>query len=175
MQTTPVPVDVLAIAAHPDDVELLCGGTLIKAASQGHATGVLDLSRGEMGTRGSPELRAQEAQRAASVMGVSARVNAELPDGGIESTAETRAHVAALVRRFRPRVVIAPAAQGKHPDHIAAAQLRNHCRRAGVQIGTIDALLAQLCSRNDLTMLSTDQDFSHMARHCTLTLWRAPT
>ena len=133
MQTTPVPVDVLAIAAHPDDVELLCGGTLIKAASQGHATGVLDLSRGEMGTRGSPELRAQEAQRAASVMGVSARVNAELPDGGIESTAETRAHVAALVRRFRPRVVIAPAAQGKHPDHIAAAQLaRDACFVAGL-------------------------------------------
>src|SRR5215211_9398899 len=102
MRTTPTLVDVLAIAAHPDDVELLCGGTMIKAAAQGHATGILDLTRGEMGTRGTPEIRAEEALRAATVLGASARANAELPDGGIVSTPEMRAHVAALIRRFRP-------------------------------------------------------------------------
>lgn len=116
-------VDVLAIAAHRDDVELTCGGTLIRAAGHGYGTAVLDLTRGELGTRGSAEERAQEASRAAEVLGLAARENLGLPDAGIENTPDTRLMVASVIRRLRPRVVIAPAPQGRHPDHPVAAQL----------------------------------------------------
>jgi bacillithiol biosynthesis deacetylase BshB1 len=127
------PVEILAIAAHRDDVELTCGGTLIKAAKQGHRTAVLDLTQGEMGTRGSAALRASEASRAAEVMGLAARENLDLPDAGIVNTPETRAGLARVIRRFTPRIVIAPSRQGRHPDHIAAAQLiRDACFVAGL-------------------------------------------
>ena len=119
----PSPVDILAIAAHRDDVELTCGGTLIKAAARGQRTAIVDLTQGEMGTRGSAELRAQEASRAAEVLGVAARENLGLPDAGIENTPETRRLVASLIRKFRPRVVIAPAPRGRHPDHRVSAEL----------------------------------------------------
>ena len=125
--------DVLAIAAHRDDVELTCGGTLIKAVGQGHSTAIIDLTEGETGTRGSVEMRAQEASRAAEVMGVAARINLGLPDAGIVNTPETRAALAKAIRRFTPRVVIAPAPEGRHPDHRAAAQLvRDACFVAGL-------------------------------------------
>ena len=116
-------IDLLAIAAHRDDVELTCGGTLIKAARTGHRTAILDLTQGEMGTKGSAEIRADEASRAAEVLGVTARENLGLPDAGITSTPETRAQVARAIRRFAPRVVIAPAREGRHPDHHITAQL----------------------------------------------------
>jgi bacillithiol biosynthesis deacetylase BshB1 len=116
-------VDLLAIAAHRDDVELTCGGTLIKAARQGYRTAIVDLTQGEAGTRGTAEQRAEEASRAAEVLGVSARENLGLPDAGIVNTPATRLQIAAAIRRFRPRVVIAPAPEGRHPDHIATAQL----------------------------------------------------
>ncbi|MFL5562048.1 MAG: bacillithiol biosynthesis deacetylase BshB1 [Gemmatimonadaceae bacterium] len=116
-------VDILAIAAHRDDAELTCGGTLIKAAARGQRTAIIDLTQGEMGTRGSAELRANEASQAADILGVVARQNVGLPDAAIENTPETRREVAALIRRFRPRVVIAPAPQGRHPDHRVAAEL----------------------------------------------------
>ena len=116
-------VDILAIAAHRDDVELTCGGTLIKAAKLGRRTAILDLTQGETGTRGSSELRAAEASRAAEVLGVQARENLGLPDAGIVNTPEVRAELARVIRRFRPRVVIAPAPQGRHPDHRVTAQL----------------------------------------------------
>jgi bacillithiol biosynthesis deacetylase BshB1 len=116
-------VDILAIAAHRDDVELTCGGTLIKAAARGQRTAIIDLTQGEMGTRGSAELRAQEASRAAEVLGVAARENLALPDAAIENTTETRRRVASLIRKFRPRIVIAPAPRGRHPDHRVAAEL----------------------------------------------------
>ena len=116
-------VDLLAIAAHRDDVELTCGGTLIKAARQGYKTAIVDLTQGEAGTRGTAEQRAEEASRAAEVLGVSARENLGLPDAGIVNTPATRLQIAAAIRRFRPRVVIAPAPEGRHPDHIATAQL----------------------------------------------------
>ena len=116
-------VDLLAIAAHRDDVELTCGGTLIKAARAGHRTAILDLTQGEMGTKGSAALRAEEASRAADVLGVSARENLGLPDAGITNTPETRAQVARAIRRFAPRVVIAPAREGRHPDHHITAEL----------------------------------------------------
>ncbi|MGH7717708.1 MAG: bacillithiol biosynthesis deacetylase BshB1 [Gemmatimonadaceae bacterium] len=126
-------VDVLAIAAHRDDVELTCGGTLIKTASRGRTTAIVDLTRGESGTRGSAELRAQEASRAAEVLGVTARVNLGLPDAGIVNTPETRADLAAVIRRFAPQVVIAPAPEGRHPDHRVAAELvRDACFVAGL-------------------------------------------
>jgi N-acetylglucosamine malate deacetylase 1 len=126
-------VDILAIAAHRDDVELTCGGTLIKAARQGRRTAVLDLTQGEMGTLGSAALRAAEASRAAEVMGLVARENLNLPDAGIVNTPETRTVLARVIRRYRPRVVIAPSRQGRHPDHIATAQLvRDACFLAGL-------------------------------------------
>lgn len=117
------PVDLLAIAAHRDDVELTCGGTLIKAARAGYRTAIVDLTQGEMGTRGSAELRAEEASRAAEVLGVSARENLGLPDAGIENTPAVRAQLARTIRRLKPAVVIAPAPQGRHPDHHVSAQL----------------------------------------------------
>ncbi|HEY4671599.1 MAG TPA: PIG-L family deacetylase, partial [Gemmatimonadaceae bacterium] len=89
-------VDVLAIAAHPDDMELICGGTLIRANALGRSTGILDLAAGEMASKGTPELRAKEAGKAAKVMGVSVRENLGMPDGGIRNTPETRAQVAVV-------------------------------------------------------------------------------
>ncbi|HET8656028.1 MAG TPA: bacillithiol biosynthesis deacetylase BshB1 [Longimicrobiaceae bacterium] len=126
-------VDVLAIAAHRDDVELLCGGTLAKAATQGHRTGILDLTRGEMGTSGSADLRGDEADAAARVLGVTARRNAGLPDAALENTTETRRLVAGYLRAFRPRVVIIPFITGRHPDHRIASQLAyDACFLAGL-------------------------------------------
>ena len=116
-------VDILAIAAHRDDVELTCGGTLLAAAGRGRRTAIIDLTAGEAGTRGSADLRAREAERAAEILGVSARENLGLPDARLVNTPETRAKVAVVIRRFRPRIVIAPAAHGRHPDHRVAAEL----------------------------------------------------
>lgn len=127
------PVDVLAIAAHRDDVELTCGGTLLRALEHGRRTAIVDLTQGEMGTRGSAELRAEEAARAAAVLGVSARANLALPDAGITNTPQTRAMLARLIRRFRPRVVIAPSPWARHPDHRVAAELvRDACFVSGL-------------------------------------------
>ncbi|HSY82812.1 MAG TPA: bacillithiol biosynthesis deacetylase BshB1 [Gemmatimonadaceae bacterium] len=127
-------ITVLAVAAHRDDVELTCGGTLLRAAAAGHTTGILDLTEGEMGTRGSAELRAQEAARAADVLGVSVRENLGLPDAGIVNTPETRRLVAVVIRRLRPRIVIAPALMGRHPDHReTAALVRDACFVAGLK------------------------------------------
>lgn len=126
-------IDILAIAAHRDDVELTCGGTLIKAAKLGRRTAVLDLTQGEMGTRGSASLRAEEASRAAEVMGLAARENLDLPDAGVVNDPATRERLARSIRRFRPRVVIAPSLSGRHPDHITAGQLvRDACFVAGL-------------------------------------------
>jgi bacillithiol biosynthesis deacetylase BshB1 len=127
------PVDILAIAAHRDDVELTCGGTLIKAAKRGQRTAIVDLTQGEMGTRGSAALRAQEASSAAEVLGVSARETLGLPDAGIENSPATREALARVIRRFRPRVVIAPASDGRHPDHrVTAGLVRDACFVAGL-------------------------------------------
>lgn len=126
-------VDILAIAAHRDDVELTCGGSLIKSARQGHITAIIDLTAGETGTRGSATLRAQESDAAAQILGVRERINLRLPDAGLTNTPETRALLATAIRRLRPRIVIAPALQGRHPDHIIAGQLvRDACFVAGL-------------------------------------------
>lgn len=127
-------VDVLAIAAHRDDVELSCGGTLARAAMLGRTTAVIDLTAGELGTRGSAELRAEEASRAAGVLGLSARENLGLPDAGVTNTPETRMMLAVAIRRFAPSIVIAPALTGRHPDHGVTAQLvRDACFIAGLK------------------------------------------
>jgi bacillithiol biosynthesis deacetylase BshB1 len=126
-------VDLLAIAAHRDDVELTCAGTLIRAADQGHRTGILDLTAGETGTRGSAELRAREAEAAARIMGVTERRNAELPDAHLANTDATRRVVVEALRHFRPRVVIVPFPVGRHPDHRLASELaRDACFLAGL-------------------------------------------
>src|ERR1043166_6299652 len=116
-------VDVLAIAAHRDDVELICGGALIKAADQGYRTAIVDLTRGEMGTRGSADLRAEEASRAADVLGVTARENLALPDAASRNDPPSRELLVRAIRRFRPSIVIAPSLDGRHPDHAVAGQL----------------------------------------------------
>ena len=128
-----MPVDVLAIAAHRDDVELTCAGTLLRAADGGHRTGILDLTAGESGTRGSAELRAQEAGRAAAILGVSERRNAGLPDAHLRNDEETRRLVVEQIRYFAPRVVILPFPVGRHPDHRVASELgRDACFLAGL-------------------------------------------
>ena len=126
-------VDVLAIAAHRDDVELTCGGTLAKAARAGHRVGIVDLTAGESGTRGDAGTRAAEAERAAQALGVHVRRNAGLPDAHLHNDEPSRARVVELVRATRPRVVILPYAVGRHPDHRVAAELgRDACYLAGL-------------------------------------------
>ena len=115
--------DVLAIAAHRDDVEQTCGGTLLRMASRGLRTAILDLTRGEAGTRGSAEDRATEAAAAAKVLGVGWREALDLPDGAVENTLENRTKIARVVRLLRPRVVILPYWQARHPDHAMVATL----------------------------------------------------
>ena len=126
-------VDILAIAAHRDDVELTCAGTLIKAVDAGYRAGILDLTAGETATRGSASLRAEEAEKAARVMGISERRNAGLPDAHLANTEETRRLVIEQIRHFAPRVVILPFAVGRHPDHRIASELgRDACFLAGL-------------------------------------------
>ena len=128
-----MPVDLLAIAAHRDDVELTCAGTLLKAVDQGHRTGILDLTAGESGTRGSAALRAEEAERAAAILGVADRRNAGLPDAHLANTDATRRVIVEHLRHFRPRVVILPFPVGRHPDHRIASELaRDACFLAGL-------------------------------------------
>jgi len=117
------PLDILAIAAHPDDVEQTCGGTLIKAAEAGYRTGVLDLTAGDMGTRGVPETRIRESEEAARLMLVSSRGNLRMPDARLENTLAARLSLAVEIRRLRPRVVILPYWEGRHPDHYRASEM----------------------------------------------------
>lgn len=127
-------LDLLAVGPHRDDVELTCGGTLIKAVDGGKRVGILDLTQGEMGTRGSAGLRAQEAERARALMGVHVRENLGLPDAGITNDDATRATLVQMIRRLRPRVVIAPAPRGRHPDHRRTTELvRDACFLAGLR------------------------------------------
>jgi len=127
-------VDILAIGAHRDDVELTCGGTLVASAMLGRRTAILDLTAGEHGTRGSAQIRADEASKAALILGVAARENLGLPDAGVANTPETRALLAIAIRRFAPSIVIAPSMHGRHPDHsVASALVRDACFVAGLQ------------------------------------------
>ncbi|HSM37341.1 MAG TPA: bacillithiol biosynthesis deacetylase BshB1 [Longimicrobiales bacterium] len=132
-------VDVLAICAHPDDAELLCGGLLLRCADQGYRTGVLDLTRGELGSAGSPELRAREASRAAEILGLAVRRNAELPDAHLRADLDARWHVAGLIRELRPDVVILQSDDHRNPDHGAAGTL---AREAAFSAGLRNAPVA---------------------------------
>lgn len=115
--------DVLAIAAHRDDVEQTCGGTLLRMAARGLRTAIVDLTQGEAGTRGTAEDRAREAAEAAKLLGVSRREALDLPDGAIENTLENRRKIARVLREIRPRIVILPYWQARHPDHAIVASL----------------------------------------------------
>jgi LmbE family N-acetylglucosaminyl deacetylase len=117
------PLDVMAIAAHRDDVEQTCGGTLLKMAQRGQSIGILDLTQGEMGTRGSADDRAREAADAAKILGAGWRRALDIPDGRVENTWENRLKVASVIRETRPRVVILPYWKGRHPDHYTTSVL----------------------------------------------------
>jgi bacillithiol biosynthesis deacetylase BshB1 len=127
-------LDLLAIAAHPDDVELSCGGTMLKAAAQGYKTGIIDLTAGEMGTRGTPETRLKEAAQAGRILGVAHRENLRLPDAHLKVCDEYKFAVAKRIRALRPHTVILPYWEGRHPDHYNAAQLSYEgCFLAGLK------------------------------------------
>lgn len=122
-ETLDRPLDVLAIAAHPDDVEQTCGGTLLRMAGMGYRAGVLDLTAGDMGTRGTPETRIKESILAGERMQLSWRGNLRWPDARLENTLTARMTLAGELRRIRPRTVILPYWQGRHPDHYRAAEI----------------------------------------------------
>ncbi len=127
------PIDILAIAAHRDDVEQTCGGTLLHSAALGLRTAILDLTQGEAGTRGSSQERAAEAEEAARILGVGWRQALDLPDGRVENTWENRLKIARVLRDLKPRVVILPYWKARHPDHATAATLGHEaCFVAGL-------------------------------------------
>jgi len=117
------PVDLLAIAAHPDDVEQTCGGTLLRMAEAGYRTSIIDLTAGDMGTRGTPEIRVAESEDAARILRVSHRENLHFPDARLENTLAGRMTLAQRIRELRPRTVILPYWQGRHPDHYRASEI----------------------------------------------------
>jgi N-acetylglucosamine malate deacetylase 1 len=133
-------LDVLAIAAHPDDIEIICGGTMIKLADHGKKTGILDLTAGEMGTLGSVEARLAESQAAAEIMGVTTRENLGLPDSGLEISQDNKLRIAAIIRKYKPQLVILPVAENqRHPDHHAASVLgHDACFLAGLRKLNLD-------------------------------------
>ncbi|HLZ92217.1 MAG TPA: bacillithiol biosynthesis deacetylase BshB1 [Candidatus Acidoferrum sp.] len=116
-------LDLLAIAAHPDDVELTCGGTLLKMARRGYKTGILDLTAGEMGTRGTPETRAKEAAKAAKLLSVAWRGTLGVPDSDVQPSRQHKLRMAAVIRELRPKTVILPYWEARHPDHYHASTL----------------------------------------------------
>jgi bacillithiol biosynthesis deacetylase BshB1 len=145
-----MPLDILALAAHRDDVEQTCGGTLLKMAERGYRTGILDLTQGEMGTRGSAEDRASEAAEAARILKVSWRHALDIPDGRVENTWENRLRVVRVLREQRPRVLILPYWEGRHPDHYTASVL-------GYEAAFLSGL-AKLALSSRLPALSTPTD-----------------
>jgi LmbE family N-acetylglucosaminyl deacetylase len=150
----PLALDILAIAAHRDDVEQTCGGTLLKMAQLGHRTGILDLTKGEMGTRGSAEERAREALDAAKILCVSSRHALDIPDGRVENTWENRLKVARIIRQTTPRVLILPYWKGRHPDHYTASILGYEaCFLAG--LAKLDVNGAKEGTRHDSTRATT--------------------
>jgi len=116
-------LDVLAFGAHRDDVELTCAGTMIKLVDQGYKTGIIDITAGEMGTRGSAEERAAEAEAAARILGVQCRDNLGIPDANIERNMENKLKVVKVIRKYKPEIVILPYWEDRHPDHAHASQL----------------------------------------------------
>jgi bacillithiol biosynthesis deacetylase BshB1 len=129
-----VPLDLLAIAAHPDDVEQTCGGTLLRMAQTGYRTGILDLTAGDMGTRGTPELRIEESQAAAKLLECEWRDNLRFPDARLENSLAGRMTLAQKIREVRPRTVIIPYWEARHPDHYRASEIAfEACFLAGLK------------------------------------------
>ncbi|MEQ9405032.1 MAG: bacillithiol biosynthesis deacetylase BshB1 [Cyclobacteriaceae bacterium] len=127
-------LDILAIVAHPDDVELSFGGTLLVHQKAGYKTGIVDLTKGELGTRGTPEIRSQEAEAAGRILKLSARENLGLPDGFFENSKESQLKVAGMIRKYRPKLVITNSIYDRHPDHPRCAQLvETACFIAGLK------------------------------------------
>lgn len=116
-------MDILAISAHPDDIELSCSGTLIAHKSLGYTTGILDLTEGEMSTRGTPEIRQKESVEASQIMGISIRENLGLSDAKFDLSFENQARVIKVLRKYRPEIILANAPYDRHPDHVRASQL----------------------------------------------------
>jgi N-acetylglucosamine malate deacetylase 1 len=116
-------LDILAFGAHPDDVELFAGGTLAKMAALGHAAGVIDMTRGELGTRGTPALRKREALNAAKILGLKVRENLGLVDGHVTVSADARLKVIRMLRKYCPRIVLTHHWDDKHPDHVNTSRL----------------------------------------------------
>ena len=116
-------LDMLALAAHPDDIEQTCGGTLLKMAEAGYVTGALDLTAGEMGTRGTPERRMEEARTAARILKLAWRENLQMPDARLENNVALRMTLMAVIRRLKPRTIILPYWEARHPDHYHASTL----------------------------------------------------
>lgn len=134
MDTKKIKLDVLAIAAHPDDTEITCGGLLIKMAKMGRKTGVLDLTKGESGTFGDESIRIQEANAAAKVMGLSYRQFVGLPDSAIEYNQENKMKIAQIIRDTAPELVVLPHWEQRHPDHLACSRLGyDACFLAGLK------------------------------------------
>jgi len=134
MTSTTTTVDALALAAHRDDIEITCGGLLIKLKDLGYTTGICDFTAGEMGTRGTAEDRANEAAAAAQVMGVSHRENLSMPDAKLENTMANRMKVAEVIRRLKPKLVILPHRSQRHPDHRVAGEIGyDACFAAGLK------------------------------------------
>jgi bacillithiol biosynthesis deacetylase BshB1 len=128
-------LDILVLSAHPDDAELGCGGTLLAAVKQGKKVGIVDLTRGELGSRGTPALRAEEAAAASKVLGLHARENLGLPDGFFRNDREHQLPIIAAVRRYRPDVVLLNAIHDRHPDHGRGSQLASEaCFLAGLKM-----------------------------------------
>jgi len=134
-----VTLDVLAIAAHPDDIEITCGGTLLKMVSMGRTTGVLDLTRGEMGTLGTQEDRDKEAEEAGRLLNLSWRGNLSLPDSAVENNQENKLKLAQVIRDKRPELVILPHWEQRHPDHLACSRLGyDACFIAGLKKAALE-------------------------------------
>jgi N-acetylglucosamine malate deacetylase 1 len=132
-------LSVLAIAPHPDDAEIGCGGTLLKAALAGKKTGILELTRGEIGTLGTPLIREAEAIHAASILGLAFRGNLELPDGQIQDSLEYRLQLGQVIRDLQPQTLLVPHQKDRHPDHIGAALLSaSAVHLAGLQKANLD-------------------------------------
>lgn len=158
MSNEPVRLDVLAVFSHPDDAELTVSGTLLKLKHLGYRTGVCDMTRGEMGTRGTPEGRAEEAREAARILKLDARINLEQPDGHVWLTEESRTAMVRAIRRHSPSVILTPHWDDPHPDHSATARIvreaarlasmRRYDEEAGLDAVPVPALAHSVYSRN---------------------------
>jgi bacillithiol biosynthesis deacetylase BshB1 len=140
MSSNETRLDVLAVGAHPDDAEFSCGGTLLKLVSLGYRVGILDMARGELGTRGSAEIRAEEAKASARALGLALRDNLELPDGHIWLSEESRVRMVRKMRQYRPRVVFTHYWEDPHPDHVHTCQIvREAAHVAGLMKYDVDS------------------------------------